>query len=141
MSKILVLLQFLSILMILLSAPVFCNYLGLLVLEILGICIVFIALYNMKGMNFNISPKPKTSGKLCTIGVYKFIRHPMYLATLLIMLSLVINYYSTIRVGFYLILVTVLILKLNYEEKLLVKQFPEYKKYQTSNWRLLPFFY
>ena len=137
----LVTLQIAAILAILFSAPMLCDNLCLLAVEIFGLLLGVSAIYTMRVGNFNMTPIPKQTGILRTTGVFKFIRHPMYLANLIALLPLVIEYYTSTRLVIYIDLWIVLLFKLNIEEGMLMIQFPEYEDYKKTSWKLIPFVY
>jgi protein-S-isoprenylcysteine O-methyltransferase Ste14 len=74
-------------------------------------------------------------------GPYSLIRHPMYLALLLTTLPLIIDSFSLFRLLIWLILFINLILKLNYEENLLVTELDGYVEYAKKSYRLIPYVY
>ena len=111
-------------------------YLGL---ELLGVALGLWALVTMTLRNLNILPDIRTGSQLVTHGPYRFIRHPMYSALLLVTIALVLDTYSTERLIIWVILAVDLWLKLNYEEQLLKKHFGEYRDYQKQTKRLVPF--
>ena len=76
-----------------------------------------------------------------TTGPYRLIRHPMYLALLVTTLPLVLEDFTLIRFGVWMILLIDLVLKLNYEEKLLVAQLVGYDRYTRNSYRLIPLLY
>ncbi len=136
-----VFLQFSSLAAVLLTGPWLAKTLYGILLEASGLLLGFAAIFTMKIGNFSVAPLPHPGGKLVTSGVYRFIRHPMYLAQWLVILGLVIDYFSWIRFGFLLLLGITLVFKLRFEEKQLRIQFPAYSAYQKRSWRLLPFVY
>lgn len=91
--------------------------------------------------NLNITPEVKHDARLVHQGPYRWVRHPMYLALLLVTLPLVITAFSKWRLMFWLILLVDLLIKLRYEERLLVQKFPAYAIYQAQRKRLIPFVY
>lgn len=134
-----VFIQFSMLIFLLRSAPVLSSsHTGILV-EMTGVIIGLMAIFQMQLGNFNIAPLPKQGGKLVTSGLYQYIRHPMYLAQLMAMLPLVVDYYSHYRLAAWMILLVNLIGKLHFEEGLLVSQYPDYKQYKKNSWRLIPF--
>lgn len=126
---------------ILSSAPALAGgYAGILV-ESAGIFLGILAIFNMGIGNFNISPKKKDDGKLVTHGIYTLIRHPMYFAQLVALLPLVIDYFTYLRLGVYLILLITLLLKINFEEASLSKHFSGYLSYMKKTKKLIPFIF
>ena len=137
----LVFFQLLFILLILISAPIF-NSLNLwLLLEISGIVLVFWAIYEIKLGNVNIRPIVKDGGVLIISGPYKLIRHPMYTATLMVMIALIGEYYTHVRLAYFMALIIVLLIKIQYEEKALINHFPAYVDYIKKSKRLIPYIY
>ncbi|PKP29958.1 MAG: hypothetical protein CVU00_14100 [Bacteroidetes bacterium HGW-Bacteroidetes-17] len=139
--ELLVFLQLSFISLILISAPIF-NHLNLwLLLELSGMVVVIWAVYEMRLRNIDIRPIVKQNGVLVTSGPYYLVRHPMYSATLMVMIALVGEYYSNLRLAYLLALLIVLLFKIKYEEKGLVKHFPAYIDYIKKSKRLIPFIY
>lgn len=136
-----VLVQFSSLFFILTTAPVFASSDWGILVEMAGVFVGLLAIYQMQVGNFNIAPLPKAGGKLVTSGLYTYVRHPMYMAQLLAALPLIIDYFSTIRLAVWLALFINLIFKLYYEERKLINQFSAYKAYMETTWRLIPFVY
>ena len=73
-------------------------------------------------------------------GLYGIVRHPMYMATLLLFLVMPLvlgSWYGLIPFAFYPVIITVRLLD---EEKLLTRELPGYAEYkQKVKYRLLPF--
>jgi protein-S-isoprenylcysteine O-methyltransferase Ste14 len=101
---------------------------------------IFIGLYAVYSMKFSMSvlPKPKHGQDLVTSGIYKYIRHPAYLAVLLFCLAFV---NSVLSVGLYLMLIGVLTIKMSIEEKMLTQKFDKYSSYKERTKRLIPFIF
>lgn len=98
-------------------------------------------LHNRPG-NFNIRPLPKPDGALVTGGPYRWIRHPMYSALLLVCVSVTLP-----APGFHpgwsalVALAVVLGIKARFEEDLLRARFPAYAEYALRTRRFLPGLY
>ena len=105
----------------------------------MAVIIGSIAVINMKFNNLNIIPTLKDNHQLRTHGIYKFIRHPMYTSVLLSCLALVLSNPHWIAQLVMTVLLINLILKSNFEEKLLLKRFKSYSKYRQKTGRFLPF--
>ena len=88
---------------------------------------------------FNIFPELLKDSKLVTSGPYRYVRHPIYTAVLMITLAYLINTPKIQNYIMWIVLLSVLVIKLNYEEKLLLKRFPDYREYKDRTKRLIPF--
>ena len=66
-------------------------------LEIIGLYLGAWAIYTMKLRNLRIAPEVARGARLVTTGPYRFIRHPMYSAVLLITVSLVLSRFTIAR--------------------------------------------
>lgn len=110
----------------------------LLLLQILGLAIGIWAFIAMGIGNMNISPLVKQGAVLVTRGPYRLVRHPMYLAVLLVIWPLIIDQLSLLRIAAGIALTADLIIKILFEESLLMKHFSEYKTYMKTTKRLIP---
>ena len=141
--SILVFIQLSSLVFIFVSGPVFANTTSGILVEAAGIFLGLLAIYIMRPGNFNIRPIVKPNGILITSGPYRMIRHPMYLAQVLAVIPLVVEpeSFSYWRLAVLLILITVLTIKIEYEEKRLVKHFKDYADYKKKTKKVIPFVY
>jgi protein-S-isoprenylcysteine O-methyltransferase Ste14 len=137
-ARILVFIQLGCIILILASGSPVAYQPLLLLLQIAGMAIGIWAVAAMGVGNMNISPLVKEGAVLVTRGPYRLIRHPMYLAVLLVIWPLIIDRFSLLRVTAGFVLTTNLIIKMLYEERLLKKQFAEYEAYMKATKRLIP---
>ena len=135
----LVTIQFICLGGIVITGPIFASSVITVGLEFLGFALGLWALATMTFRNLNILPDIRPGSGLVTHGPYKYIRHPMYSSLLLVTLALIIDTFSTARLIFWIILVSDLWFKLNYEERLLVRHFADYKDYQQRTKRIIPF--
>ncbi len=88
--------------------------------------------------NFNIRPDPKEGGSLVTGGPYRWIRHPMYLAVLVVMAAFVAAGDAGQAV-LWLLLAAVLAAKAVREERGLAVVHPGYAAYRERTRAILPF--
>ena len=88
--------------------------------------------------NFNIRPVPKSGGKLIEHGPYRVIRHPMYLALIVVGLAAALASMQTVSWISWAALAAVLTAKAILEERALLRQVPEYKRYWARTWRFFP---
>lgn len=138
----LVFLQFAALGLLLVTGPWFANALLGFSWQIAGIMLGLWAVQTMHLGRFNIVPDPKPGSPLVQAGPYRLIRHPMYLAIFLTFTPLVIEFPSAIRWGIWGLLSVTLLIKLHYEERLLLTQFPEdYPLYQNRSYKLIPWIF
>jgi protein-S-isoprenylcysteine O-methyltransferase Ste14 len=130
--------QFVCLGLIIISGPWVAKIPALFLLEMLGGFLGVWALLTMKLRNLSALPEIKANSPLQTGGPYRWIRHPMYSALLLLTLALVLEDFSYWRGLTWFVLFLDLWFKLRFEERLLVKTFPEYPDYQTHTRRLIP---
>lgn len=89
--------------------------------------------------NFNITPEIKANASLITTGAYRYIRHPMYFAVLVMMLGVVVSKPTLLSLFIYVLLVVTLFLKAHKEETLWVEHSCEYRSYRQKTKRIIPF--
>ena len=140
-SSLYVAIQFICLGLIAITGSLIPSNNALLVIELSGLGLGIWAILSMRIGNFNIAPDPFKWTQLVTSGPYRLIRHPMYLALLLTTLPLVINDFDLFRISVWLVLLLDLLLKLNYEEKLLARKLVGYDQYMGKSARLIPFLY
>lgn len=115
------------------------NKIYLLLAVLLFIPVIWAAILMRR--KINVFPDIRSGAEMLTQGIYRYIRHPMYLSVLGVSLILVINDFSLMRFIIWIILTADLILKMNYEEKLLSAAFKSYSEYKKQTKRLIPFIY
>jgi len=80
--------------------------------------------------------------KLVKDGLYKHIRHPLYLGEILRNLGVVVIFSSVYGILIVLLASTFLFFRMDIEEKMLISVFgEEYKKYKRNTKRLIPHIY
>ncbi len=104
---------------------------------ILGITIIASAGISLRP-SLRISPIPKKNSPLVETGIYRRVRHPMYLAVILIGFGLAGYANSAISWILELLLVVDLNIKARYEDALLREIHPESLHYQLHVSRILP---
>jgi len=103
----------------------------------LGIFVIVLGILNLSDSLSPISSKEKHAA-LISYGIYKYVRHPIYLGILIAMIAFAIYSVSVIKLVIAFALIVVLYLKSSYEEKLLIKDFSDYKDYKDSTGRFFP---
>lgn len=96
------------------------------------------ALASMPLRQLRAVPDVHPHGRLVRQGPYRWIRHPMYLAVLLVAVGLAATDPMPGRIVMAFALAVLLVVKLVREEKLLCSAYPDYADYQANTWRLVP---
>jgi len=138
-GKVLVIVQFMCLALLM----IFTNWLTVpgwtfLILALAGF-LAFWAMNSMKPGNFRIIPYPVKNGVLVSLGPYRLIRHPMYTSIFIFAFALLAGQFDYLKLICSVLLVTDLIVKMFFEESLLVKHFSGYKAYMQKTKRVIPF--
>lgn len=91
--------------------------------------------------NFNIRPEPHPDGHMVQEGPYRWVRHPMYGAVLLLAAGAATWLANALGLVLWLALLVVLSAKASLEEQWLLKHYPQYANYRLRTWRLVPWIY
>jgi protein-S-isoprenylcysteine O-methyltransferase Ste14 len=110
------------------------------IILISGIIVRLSALIQI-GKGFSIKIEKNEEQKIIQNGLYKFIRHPLYLASIIQSLGSVIMLRSKWAWLFVPFTVIAVVLRIKQEEVFLAKEFNEYSAYQKNTKKLLPFIY
>ena len=106
-------------------------------LMIFGFIVLTFAYFALRP-SLRISPIPKNGAQFVSRGIYKYVRHPMYLGLLSIGMALAANASSAIGWILYLMLMVTLNVKANFEDRLLREIHPESFHYQIHTSKILP---
>jgi protein-S-isoprenylcysteine O-methyltransferase Ste14 len=87
--------------------------------------------------SFHAAANP-TAGGLVTNGPYHFIRHPIYAAICLFLWAGVLGNLSLLSISLGAIGTAGAVVRMLCEERLLARQYPEYREYAAHTCRLLP---
>jgi protein-S-isoprenylcysteine O-methyltransferase Ste14 len=87
------------------------------------------------GLSFSLIPQAR---KLVTSGPYAIVRHPLYLVEEAAVAGILLQYAWFAALPFLILHVTVQIRRMQLEEKVLQKAFPEYAVYALKTPRLIP---
>ncbi len=93
------------------------------------------------GENFSVAIESKTDSRLIVSGIYKYVRHPLYLAVLLMSISGSIIFSCYIMWFFVITTLTGILIRINKEEIFLLSRYEEYSEYSKRTKKLLPFIY
>jgi protein-S-isoprenylcysteine O-methyltransferase Ste14 len=80
--------------------------------------------------HFTMSPSPVADGRLVRTGVYGMMRHPMYFAVVIGALGWAALWSSWAGMAGSAVMYAFFTLKVRHEERLLVRQYPEYGRYR-----------
>lgn len=111
------------------------------IVEIMGFALAFWAILIMQKSKINIAPQPRKNASLVSQGPYALIRHPMYASIILAVTPLIVTHWDIYRFYFLMFLYLNLIVKLLFEESLLLEFFKGYKEYKKHTWRIIPFLF
>ena len=140
-SYTLVAIQFGALIALALTGPILARHPLLLALEIAALALGLWAILTVRIHKVSVIPDVRRGARLVSDGPYRWIRHPMYASILLGALALVLDTPTLARWAIYSVLAVDLLIKLNYEERLLLAAFPNYAAYQETSKRLIPFIY
>lgn len=111
---------------------------GVLIFAVLlGVWSVWVFRYT----TINVFPYLPSGAHMITMGPYRIIRHPMYLAVLLFSMAYFIDQPTIIYGLLFFAMLLVLLLKIRFEERLLSNSFEEYEEHFYKTYRLIPCVY
>lgn len=106
---------------------------------LIGLLIRLKALNDLK-TSYNLSEK-RINNHLITSGIYQYLRHPLYLGTLLVHLGLTLTIFSKGGIILYFVfLLPVFLIRIVREEKEFVND-KNYQRYKKSAYCLIPFIF
>jgi len=140
-SILLTMIQYISLVYFILVFPVLSGQIVIFAIQLIGILLGIWSILVMSKSKLNIAPIPRVGSILINSGPYRFIRHPMYLSLLLVLLPMMMIHGSAVGWFIFGVFFINLILKLSYEEQLLMQTFERYSDYQQHSWRLIPWVY
>ncbi len=108
--------------------------------QVLAIAMMPWARRSFQPGQFNIHAEPN-EGKLISSGPYKFIRHPMYASTLVIIWSGILGHFSQINLIVGVIVTIVISIRMMVEEQYLIEIYPEYADYSQKTKMIVPFIF
>ena len=87
------------------------------------------------GRSFGIMPRARG---LVQSGLYRWVRHPIYLGEFLVFAGIMILAISPLTLAVYAMFVALQVYRLMMEERTLTEAYPEYAAYRARTARLLP---
>jgi len=127
-----------TILFLLVRRQLFSSSPVVIALQIAAVVLAIVARRSFAHGQFRVEARPAAGGVIMR-GPYRVIRHPMYAATSLLVVSAVLSHWSTINAVAGLIFLVALVGRIAAEEQLLRQRYPEYTEYAQRTKRLLPF--
>ncbi|MFC1802692.1 methyltransferase family protein [Thermoproteota archaeon] len=104
--------------------------------------IISISAHMTINTNYSWTLEIREGHTLVENGLYKYVRHPIYLGTFIRVIAIPI--YASSFSGFLLGLLSIPVLnyRIRLEERMLVEEFgEEYKQYRERTWKLFPYLY
>jgi protein-S-isoprenylcysteine O-methyltransferase Ste14 len=139
-SAVYVVVQFACLILIFLNVNIVPQNIYLILGIALFLSIGIWAIFVMK-FNFNIAPDVLSNVELVILGPYKLIRHPMYTSVLGLSLCYIIDSFTMYKMMVFFVLAIDMLMKLNYEEKILSVRFREYNDYKKRTKRIIPYIF
>ena len=113
-----------------------CGY----VIFILGTAIALIAAINL-GKNLTPLPRPKENAVLIRVGLYRFVRHPIYFGVIVLSFGWGLIQQSALVCLYVVVIVIFFDIKSRKEEQWLAERFSAYADYQGRVRKLIPWIY
>lgn len=93
------------------------------------------------GPSFTPFPRPVSAGRLCREGPYRWVRHPIYAAVIVMALGWALWWQSLVAAMLVPVLFAFFAFKARAEERWLATAYPEYGEYAKRVKALVPFLY
>ena len=107
------------------------------VIQVIGWAILLVSFYDLR-KSLTALPMPTKRGVLQIHGLYKFVRHPMYVGVLTLSLGIAVAGGGLQKYALVLALYILFNFKARYEETLLIAKYPGYKVYIHKTGRFIP---
>jgi protein-S-isoprenylcysteine O-methyltransferase Ste14 len=141
MSRILVLIQFVTAAALVLSARFNLDHAIGFVVSSAGLAFGVWAIIAIGPTRVAIMPEVKSKTQLVTAGPYRYVRHPMYTSLLIFCGGYVFTPFHWWKTAAWLILLFVLVVKSRIEERQLLERFVDYAEYRKRTQKFVPFFW
>lgn len=103
----------------------------------IGLAMLFAGFLGL-GKSLTANPVPNQDGVLVTKGIYRIVRHPIYLGLLGITLGLVVSSGVWAQIIVWIALAALLVYKMRWEEVLLTAKYKGYAEYMTRVPAIIP---
>ena len=113
----------------------------LIFIQIAGLWIVIWAVWTNRVKRFRVSLDLPPETRFVAKGPYNIVRYPVYIALLIITLTLAIDRLAIEALVLWLILLLVFIFNIRYEDRLFSSYFPDYPLYRDRIARMIPYFW
>jgi protein-S-isoprenylcysteine O-methyltransferase Ste14 len=110
-------------------------------MAVIGLIVIAMAVLNHVQVNralVNISPEPNASQQLVEIGLYRWIRHPIYLGVLLAAFGAALAHGHGVGILIAALLAVFFTYKSLFEERWLMRVYTDYAAYRQRTGRFLP---
>jgi protein-S-isoprenylcysteine O-methyltransferase Ste14 len=112
-----------------------------LALIVTGLIVLFVSAGTL-GRSYSSTLVIKKGHRLVTHGIYRFVRHPIYLGAILVSMGMPVYASSLYGLLIMSALIPLFLIRIRIEERLLVDAFGEaYRAYQETTSVLIPFIY
>lgn len=108
--------------------------------QVLAVLLAVWARRSFGAAQFSIHAAP-AGGGVISAGPYRYIRHPMYAAALLLIWASIAGHVSPLHVGLGVVVTAVVLIRIAAEEKLLQTNYPDYLAYTGQTKRIIPFLF
>jgi protein-S-isoprenylcysteine O-methyltransferase Ste14 len=111
------------------------------IIAVAGLVVIAVGVLNHLQVNraiVRISPEPDASRQLVEIGLYRWIRHPLYLGAILVGFGAAIAHGHGMVYAVALLLCLFFTYKSTFEERWLMRVYPGYVDYRRRTGRFLP---
>ena len=136
-SKFALLILIIAILYLLLSGNLLSLSPVVIIVQLLAVALSVWARRSFQADQFSIQAEPK-EGQLLLRGPYRFIRHPMYAAALLLIWSGILGHISPVNLAIGVGVTCVVAIRIVTEEQYLHTRYPSYTEYAHKTKRLIP---
>jgi protein-S-isoprenylcysteine O-methyltransferase Ste14 len=109
-----------------------------LVVQLAAVLLMLWARLTLGWRSYHATANP-TQGGLVTRGPYRFVRHPIYAAIIYFLIVSAVTHVSPSTLLLVLIAMAGTAVRIGAEERLLIKQYPEYREYAARTKRVVPF--